>query len=140
MGKKETVIWTRLAIRECGATFEKAARQAQGIGSKMAGLGARIKGGRNDLEFYTPDDNSPFATLDDDAPDFSVGVHVPRFYGGAIGNATNVQMQVWDRGSEREVLVISNYPVGGGTHAGQIIKKLVAAFTSADSAARIGVE
>ncbi len=86
----------------------------------IGGLTAKLLGGES-LTFYTPEDDSPFAALNDDPPAFSVGVAVPKAQ-GAHQHGTNVHMYVWDRGNHRDVVLAAHYSLTGGSHATKLIE------------------
>jgi hypothetical protein len=76
--------------------------------------------GGQSLSWYTPEDRSVFAALNDDKPTFSVGVGVPKAQ-GAHANGSNVEMYVWDRGSHRDVALWAHHSLTGGAHAGKLM-------------------
>jgi hypothetical protein len=89
------------------------------MSAMIGGITAKLMGGQS-LNFYTPEDDSPFAALDDDRPAFSVGVAVPKAQGAHL-HGTNVHMYVWDRGSHRDVVVWVHHSLTGGSHAAKLI-------------------
>jgi hypothetical protein len=99
------------------------------VSSRIGGLTASLMGGRS-LNFYTPEDDSPFAAADDDPPVFSVGVAVPKAY-AAHAHGTNVHMNVWERGSHRDVTLWAHHSLTGGSHADQLIQAVIAEFNRA---------
>jgi hypothetical protein len=96
--------------------------------------------GKDQSGYFTPTDDSPFSSLDDDKPDFSVGVMIPKFNAGAQGNAAALHMYVWDRGESREVHLLSPHNLGGGMHASRLVGKAVEAFQAADPSSRVSME
>jgi hypothetical protein len=136
MGSKQSRLSTTLTVKECADVFRTGAAQARGIGSVLGGMGAKLTG-KDNSGFFTPTNDSPFASLDDDPPDFMVGVFVPKFAAGAQGNGTAVHMYVWDRGTTRAVELYSPHGMGGGMHARKLVTKVTDAFTDADPACRV---
>ena len=104
MGEKSLDFKTPLRVKECGARFQSAIVNGRGTSARIGGLTARLLGGES-LTWYTPEDNSPFARLNDDPPAFSVGVAVPKAQ-GAHQHGTQLNMYVWDRGDYREVAIL----------------------------------
>lgn len=120
MGEKALRFQTSLSVKECGQAFQSGIVNGRGLSSKIGGLTAKLVGGES-LSFYTPQDDSPFAALDDDPPAFSVGVGVPKAQ-GAHTNGTNVHMYVWDRGPHRDVALLAHHSLTGGTHAMKLMQ------------------
>lgn len=136
MGSKQAQLNTGLTVKQCAEVFRIGAKDARGIGSMIGGMGAKLTG-KDQSGFFTPTDNSPFASLDDDPPEFRVGVFVPKFGAGAQGNGTAVHMYVWDRGTARTVELYSPHGIGGGMHARKLVTKITEAFTDADPRVRV---
>ncbi|GAA2700078.1 hypothetical protein GCM10010348_34010 [Streptomyces anthocyanicus] len=131
MGSKQAQLNTTLTLKQCAEVFRVGVQKARGVGSMLGGAGAKLTG--NDQSgYFTPTNDSPFASLDDDPPDFMVGVFVPKFAGGGTGNGTAVHMYVWDRGSSRSVELYAPHSLAGGMHARKLITKVAQAFTDAD--------
>jgi hypothetical protein len=99
--------------------FQSGIVDGRGMSARIGGIAAKLMGGVS-LNFYTPEDDSPFAALNDDRPAFCVGVAVPKAQ-GAHANGTNVHMYVWDRGSHRDVVLAAHHSLTGGSHATQLI-------------------
>ncbi|MBY8341627.1 hypothetical protein LXH13_32430 [Streptomyces spinosirectus] len=136
MGSKQAQLKTALSVKQCAEVFRTGAQSARGVGSVLGGVAAKVMG--NDLSgYFTPDNDSPFAALDDDPPDFSVGVFVPKFSGGGQGNGTAIHMYVWDRGTTRTVELFAPHGIGGGMHARKLVTKVAEAFTGADPGAQV---
>lgn len=119
MGEKVVELQTPLSVKECGQRFQSGIVNGRGLSSRIGGITAKLMGGES-LTWYTPEDDSPFAALDDDRPAFSVGVAVPKAQGAHI-NGTNVHMYVWDRGNHRDVVLAAHHSLAGGAHASQLI-------------------
>lgn len=119
---------TRLTVRDCGQRFQSGIVNGRGLSSRIGGITAKLMGGVS-LNFYTPEDDSPFAALNDDPPAFAVGVAVPKAQ-GAHANGTNVHMYVWDRGSHREVTLLAHHSLAGGGHATQLLDAVKSEFNS----------
>lgn len=115
MGEKQTDFKSSLTVKECGVAFRSAIDEDRGMSAKWGGLAAKLMGGES-LTWYTPRDESAFASLDDDPPTFAVGVGVPKAQ-GAHANGTNVEMYVWDRASHREVTLWAHHSLTGASHA-----------------------
>lgn len=111
---------TPLSTAQCVAQFQESISQSQGLASKMGGVAARIKGGSG-LEFYAPTDPLDFGVPDTDPCTAAIGALVPRALNGARGNCTNVQMQVWERGDSREVVVVASAGFTGVAHISKIL-------------------
>ncbi|WP_329254838.1 hypothetical protein OG223_29130 [Streptomyces sp. NBC_01478] len=136
MGSKQTQLTTTLTVKQCAEVFRIGAAGARGVGSVLGGAAAKLMG--NDVSgYFTPTNDSPFSSLDDDQPDFTVGAYVPKFSGGGQGNGTAVHMYVWDRGATRTVELYSPHGIGGGMHARKLITKVSDAFTEADPRVRV---
>lgn len=133
MGQIESQVRTTYSVKQCGELFQKAVREAQGVGSQVGRLAAKLMGNDNS-GFYTPRDESPFSELNDDPPTFVVGAFIPKLQGGALGNGTHVHMYVWDRGSHRDVEFYSPHGFGGGMHASKLVKSCIATFGAATQA------
>jgi hypothetical protein len=125
LGEKAVEFQTPLSVRECGMRFKSGIENGRGASAWIGGVTAKLMGGET-LSWYTPEDNSPFAALDDDPPSFTIGVGVPKAQ-GAHQNGTNVHLYVWDRGSHRDVAIWAHHSLTGGSHA----TKLLAATRSA---------
>ena len=126
MGEKSLEFKTPLSIKECAQRFQSGIVGGRGVSSRIGGLTATLMGGKG-LNFYTPENDSPFAAADDDPPAFSVGVAVPKAY-GAHANGTNVHMNVWERGSHRDIVLWAHHSLTGGAHADQLIRAVMAEF------------
>ena len=85
------------------------------MSARLGGLTAKLMGGES-LSWYTPQDNSVFASLNDDPPAFTVGAGVPKAQ-GAHANGTNLEMYVWDRGGHRDVVLWAHHSLTGASHA-----------------------
>jgi len=95
---------TQLTVEQCAQTFRAVAESSSGAGARVGGLTRRLRG-QDAGGFYTPDAaNDPFAQFD--SPDFSVGVHIPKFANNDVPR--NIQMTVWDRGEHRVVELATN--------------------------------
>ncbi|MFE7760916.1 hypothetical protein [Streptomyces sp. NPDC057438] len=136
MGSKQTQLNTSLTLKQCAEVFRVGAQKARGVGSMLGGAAAKVMG--NDQSgYFTPTDDSPFSSLDDNPPDFMVGVFVPKFGGGGQGNGTAVHMYVWDRGTTRSVELYAPHGLTGGMHARKLITKVADAFNAADPHVRV---
>jgi hypothetical protein len=120
MGEKSIEFQTALSVKECGFRFKSGIENGRGASAWIGGVTAKLIGGEM-LSWYTPQDDSPFAALDDDPPTFSIGVGVPKAY-GAHGNGTNLHMYVWDRGAHRDVALWAHHSLTGGSHATELLE------------------
>jgi hypothetical protein len=119
VGEKVVELQTPLSVKECGNRFQSGIVNGRGLSSRIGGITAKLMGGET-LTWYTPEDDSPFAALNDDRPAFTVGVAVPKAQGAHL-HGTNVHMYVWDRGSHRDVVLAAHHSLAGGVHASQLI-------------------
>lgn len=119
MGEKAVEFRTSLTVKACGQRFQSGIMNGRGPSAIIGGLTAKLLGGES-LTWYTPEDNSPFAALNDDRPTFSVGVAVPKAQ-GAHQHGTNVHMYIWDRGGYRDVVLAAHHSLTGGAHASKLI-------------------
>jgi hypothetical protein len=126
MGEKSVEFETSVGVKECGQRFQSGIVNGRGLSSRLGGLTAKLLGGET-LTWYTPEDNSPFAALNDDRPAFSVGVAVPKAQ-GAHQHGTQVHMYVWDRGDHRDVILAAHHSLAGGAHANQLIQAVTSQF------------
>lgn len=133
MGIQSTRVLTQLTTKECAALFQEAAGRS---GSRVARTLGKM-GAHDSNAFFTPQDDSPFSSLDDDKPDFMVGTGVSKFNGGGKGNASFVHMYVWERESGREVVLSCAYGPAGGFHARKSVDGFVRAFQQADPKCRV---
>jgi hypothetical protein len=120
LGEKAVEFKTSLSVKDCGQRFQSGIADGRGLSSMIGGITAKLLGGES-LAFYTPQDDSPFAPLNDDPPAFSVGVAVPKAQ-GAHQNGTNVHMHIWDRGNHRDVVLWAHHSLTGGSHATKLIQ------------------
>ncbi|MBX6388681.1 MAG: TerD family protein [Frankia sp.] len=82
------------------------------------------------FEYFEPT-VSLFRALDNDMPDFAVGVHIPTltaFSGGAV----TAHLYIWERGSTRDVTLYSPFGLGGARRSRSVLRKLVAEYVAAD--------
>ena len=124
MGEKSVEFQTPLSVKQCGERFQSGIMKGRGASAIIGGLTAKLLGGES-LTWYTPEDDSPFAALNDDPPAFSVGVAVPKAQ-GAHQHGTNLHMYVWDRGSHRDVALLAHHSLTGGSHATKLIEAVKA--------------
>ncbi len=119
MGEKQVELRTSLSVKECGGAFKSGVEEGRGMSAKLGGITAKLMGGES-LSWYTPQDNSVFASLNDDPPVFTVGAGVPKAQ-GAHTNGTNLEMYVWDRGDHREVVLWAHHSLTGASHATKLM-------------------
>lgn len=127
MGEKTVELSTPLTVQECGVRFKSAIESGRGASAWIGGVTAALLGGET-LSWYTPDNSSPFASLDGDPPTFSVGVGVPKA-NGAHQNGTNVHLHVWDRGDRRDIVLWAHHSLAGGAHANKLLAAAQAGLT-----------
>lgn len=136
MGDKSATITTSLTVQQCAAIFQGAPKQLMSGAAKAQGLVARVAGGVFTADFFTPEDTGPFAALDDDRPDFSVGTWIRN--GMSAPNPTELHMYVWDRGDHRDVLIAAGHGmVTGSMHAKKLLDKLAEMIKTQDRSARV---
>ena len=123
---------TSLSQKQLGALFQEVTGSRQGIGGKIGGF---VRNQR--LEYFRPRDDSPFSSLDDDTPDFTVGVNIPRA-SKLAGGETTVHMYVWDDGESRRAQFYSPHTIGGTMMSGKIVGDLVSAVREHDPACEVG--
>jgi hypothetical protein len=139
MGEKTVRIETALTVKQCAAVFQASPKQLMSGAAKFQGFTAKLAGGNFTADFFTPTDTGPFAALDDDAPAFAVGTFIRN--GVSAANPTELHMYVWDRGVNREVVVIAGHGlVTGAVHAKKIVHSLAEMFTAQDRAARVSAD
>jgi hypothetical protein len=120
MGEKTVEFQTSLSVKECGMRFKSGIENGRGASAWIGGMTAKLIGGET-LSWYTPEDNSPFAALNDDPPTFGIGVGVPKAQ-GAHQNGTNIHMCVWDRGVHRDVALWAHHSLMGGSQAAKLLE------------------
>ena len=104
------------------------------LGAGLRRLSGQVPTGQR-LEFFTPKDDSPFASLETDQPQFSVGVSIPKFVGS--GGGIVLQAFIWDRGPHRETKIVTPYTVGSSSSSKTALAKLADAYRDADTSARV---
>jgi hypothetical protein len=132
MGEKTVELQTALSVKDCGQRFRSGIMDGRGVSAIVGGLTAKLLGGES-LTWYTPEDSSPFAALNDDPPAFSVGVAVPKAQ-GAHQHGTNVHMYVWDRGIHRDVVLLAHHSLMGGAHATKLLNAVTSQMDVANGA------
>ncbi|MFA9431993.1 hypothetical protein [Egicoccus sp. AB-alg2] len=120
MGEKQIEFRTSLSVKECGAGFQTGIKEGRGASAIIGGITAKLMGGET-LTWYTPQDDSVFAALDDDPPTFAVGCAVPKAQGAHI-NGSTVHMYVWERGGHREVTLWAHHSLTGASHATKLME------------------
>jgi hypothetical protein len=118
---------TSLTTKQLADSFQSSTSSLYGKGGK---LGARLRG-QSGLNYFTPQDDSPFSALDDDKPAFSVGAVIPKYSGGGGGNMV-IHMYVWDRGEQREVALVSPHTMGGGSASKKTLDTVLGGFRNLD--------
>ena len=136
MGQKGVVFTTSLSLKDCANIFRHAAQSSRGAKAKMVEMGARAAGNHDAVGFYTPRFDSPFAAVDG-VPDFAIGFNVIKFMGGARGNGTHVHMYVDEKGSTRDVQLISSHGLTGGMRSGRVVSAFFEHFQAADPRLRV---
>jgi len=120
---------TKLELSQCKQIFQIAAQRSRGVSAKFSGFAAKLAG-KDQGGFFTPTPlNDPFG---EGQPDFSVGVWIERFSGGAQGAGYGVQMHVWDDGMMRRVNLTSPGGLTALYKPRQLIRKFTEAFQEAD--------
>jgi stress response protein SCP2 len=123
---------TVLTTRQVGELFRDATADTQGLrGKAITLMRSATSHGAVRFEYFTPRDDTPFGDLDDDSPDFSVGVIIPK-YAGTSGGVVVLHLYVWDRGANREVLLGSPHTIGGIKSSRKAVAKLFAEYQGED--------
>lgn len=139
MGEKVARIHTSLSTKQCAAVFESAPRALMSGAAKVQGILARVAGGVYTADFFTPRDDGAFAVLNDDPPTFTVGTFIRN--GASAPNPTEVHMYVWDRGTQRQVIVLAQHGLMTGTvHARKIVTGIADMFRLQDRQARVAFD
>lgn len=136
MKQKGIVFTTWLSVKQCAELFRSAADSTRGIKARMSEVAASAMGNSETVGFYTPNFDSPFATVDG-VPDFAIGFNVLKFVGGGQGNGTHVHMYVDDRGSERNVQLVSAHGLTGAARSARCVSIFMERFRGADHALRV---
>ncbi len=138
-----TAFQTSFTVKQCADAFEAGATDARGGAAKFAEVIASSRG-HGDYGFFTPEAGA-LAAAHDDHPDFTVGFAVGKWVNNAVGADRVVQMYVHDRGSHREVELVSSYRLGGKSGSQKLLDKVSArsrsrtrAFGSRDHASPHG--
>ncbi len=127
-----TGMTSQLPIRSLAALFQLAAKESRGKASMLG----KLAGGPG-IVFFKPEEDGVFGGLDEDAEDFCVGVHIPRLTGGRNDPVRTVQMQVWDRGNVREVLLLTGRGVTGVGGAQRVLRSFTNTFQRNDSSCSV---
>ena len=134
MGEKHAEFRTSMSTQHCGAAFKSGIEDGRGTSARVGGVTVGLMGGES-LSWYTPQDDSAFASLNDDPPAFTVGVGVPKALGHA--NGTKLEMYVWDRGTHREVILWAHHSVTGASHATKLMDAVRWRIDSPDTTGEI---
>ena len=130
MPEKEAHISTSLTVQECIPVFESAVKASRGVGSRLGGMAAHIKGNVNSGAFDPP-------IVSADPPTFKMGIFVPKASGGGLGNGTAVCLYVWDEHDRRLVTIRSPHSVAGLYQASKLVKGVCNGFRQADPGCEI---
>lgn len=121
-----------LDVKALGQTFRSVTQSMYGMGQKVGSFARTFSGyGATKMEYFTPTKDSPFDALDDDPVAFSVGVSIPKF-SGTGGGVVTLHLYVWDRGSSREVLLVSPHTSTTGHSAKKALSKVLGSFQQLD--------
>ena len=124
---------TLLATKDLAEYFRQATESLYGLKGRFGSLARSFtQPGGNSFEYFTPRDDSPFSSLEEDKPGFSVGVNIPKF-AGTGGGETTVHMYVWDRGSHREVVLVSPHTIGSASSAKKAVSRILTELSQHDS-------
>jgi len=127
-----TRLTTRLTTADLANHFRQATGSLYGLKGKFGSLARSFtQMGGNSFEYFTPRDDSPFSSLDQDKPDFSVGVNIPKF-AGTGGGETTVHMYIWDRGNHREVALVSPHTIGSAPSARKAVAHILTELSQQD--------
>jgi hypothetical protein len=139
MGAKAARIETALTVKECAALFQTSPKRLMSGAAKFQGATARLAGGNFTAGFFTPAGPTVSADRGDDAPEFAVGTFIRN--GISAANPTELHMYVWDRGSQREVMLVAGHGLmTGAVHARKLVQNLAQLFAARDRAATVRVD
>ncbi|MGI9003621.1 MAG: hypothetical protein ACR2GH_18540 [Pseudonocardia sp.] len=132
MSGTTTVLTTNLALSEMETVFRQIAKAIRTPLSRLGEMGARVNKRSVEFGFYTPSE-TPFTSLDDDPPDFTVGLTYGAGFTGQFGNFRTMHMYVWNRGEKREVHLHVPHSFTGAAHAKRSLRKGFEVFQKSDS-------
>lgn len=139
---KQANLTTSLAVKQCAEVFQEEVANA------------RKRGLMRDVQFFTPEDTSPFSVLDDDPAHFTVGAIVPnrgigRRMAGLVFHdwdsvlnpetADALQMYIWDRQSHREVGFYAPHGATKSRRASALLETVIGAFQGLDNRCEVVV-
>lgn len=131
MSGTTTVLVTDLTLSDMEAVFRRIAKVIRTPFSRLGETAARVNNRSVDFGFYTPDE-TPFTSLDDDPPKFTVGFTYGAGFTGQFGNFRTMHMYVWDRGEKREVHLYVPHSFAGAAHAKRSLRQAFEVFQKAD--------
>jgi hypothetical protein len=111
MGVKTAQVRSSLSVRDCGHRFKTAIEKGRPLAWRLPGI-----------EWFTPHDSSPFASLNDDQPDFAAGA--------VVAGSIRFEMGVWDRGDQREVNIVATWRTASAVAIGRNVAKMLAGIQS----------
>lgn len=135
MGQVNATLETTLSVRDAADVFQGIANRARGLRSKFAERSARNRGNDEFHGFFTPSNNSAFASLDEDQPDFTVGVGLAKgnvVSGAGGGDADIIHLYVWDRGDYRELELYSPYRALRRGRSVKLVQKFINGYQQVD--------
>lgn len=137
MAQKGVVFSTELSLAECAEVFRQGASDTRGVGVKLSETIAKVQGNGDQLGFYTPTFDSPFAAIDG-VPDFAVGHNFMGPMHGARGAGIPVHMYVDECHDHRDVQLVSKHGLTGGPRAARLTRKVFSYFQDADPELSVG--
>jgi hypothetical protein len=125
-------VLTTLTTQDLGNIFKTSTKSGWGVSSRLRRAGH----GSDALGFYKPLSDELVST-DDDPATLQLGVHIPTL-SRANGGGVTLHMYVWDRGSHRQVqLLTPPGKIGGVTKSRRCLRRVVDAIRKHDPAAAI---
>ncbi|MEA2494333.1 MAG: hypothetical protein QOJ29_2244 [Thermoleophilaceae bacterium] len=126
MGFKTVTFDTQRSVRDCEVQFRSGITSGRGASARIGGLYAKMLGGES-LTWSPPDEvlgflrnNPELVDMHGDPPATAWGVSVPKAMSAHM-HGTSIIMCVWDRGGHREVRLLADHSLTGGTHAQQLL-------------------
>ena len=139
LGEKAARVNTGLSVKQCGDLFRAAPPRLMSGAAKVQGIAAKIAGGVFTAKTFTPENLGSFATWGDDPPILSIGTFIRN--GLSAPNPTELHMYVWDRGANRNVVIVASHGfVTGALHARKIVNSLAEMFRMQDGHAVVTLD
>lgn len=136
MPQKGVVFTTALTVKECAGVFRTAGDSARGGIGKLREFGAKTQGHGDNIGYYTPTFDSPFAAVDG-VPDFAIAVNILKFSMGSPSAGTHVHMYVDDGHDTRTVQLVSTHGLMDGGRSARLTRQFLEQFQAADRRLKI---